>query len=301
MKKIVVAGSINMDIVTGMQRYPQPGETIYGNSFNTFPGGKGANQAVAVGRLGGNVTFLGKIGNDLYGTEALRAMNDAGVDVSHIEKADINTGVACIWVNGEGENCIVLSPGANSQVDIAYIERHLEVFDDCGAVLLQFEIPLDTVCWIAKYCKERGITVILDPAPAALCNSDLLSCVDYVTPNETELSVASGCSDESSAVSTLLEKGCKYVLNKLGPEGCRLISKDISLSSSGFKVKAIDTTAAGDSFNAGFAYALMEGMDLQSSMTFANAVGAIAVTGMGAQSAMPSYEQVKEFIITHQK
>lgn len=297
MKKIVVVGSINMDIVTNMQRYPVPGETIYGTGFGTFPGGKGANQAVAAGKLGSNVVFLGMVGDDLYGTAALKSMQKAGVDTTHVEVLkDTNTGIACIWVSGEGENCIVLDTGANGKVDVTYIKRHLAAFDDCGMVLMQFEIPLETVLWTASFCKQKGIPVMLDPAPAMLCTGELIAASEYVTPNETEILKVSGCKTAGEGIKRLLELGAAHVMCKEGAAGCTLIDNDVKLHCGGFKVKVVDTTAAGDSFNAGFAVALLSGADTAEAMEYANAVGALAVTKLGAQSAMPTDLEVREFL-----
>ncbi|HWR22116.1 MAG TPA: ribokinase [Feifaniaceae bacterium] len=293
MKKLAVVGSINMDIVSTMEQYPRPGETIRGRTFGTFPGGKGANQAVAAGRLGADVLFLGMVGDDLYGQEALRALKAANVDTGHIEVCpDTNTGVACIWVNGGGENCIVLEEGANGRVDIPYIKRHIDALADCCMVLLQLEIPMETVEWVAGYCKKNGIKVMFDPAPAAACSRELLSNVDYITPNEGEILAVSGCPDATGAAKYLLERGVGRIVNKAGADGCCLVDREKRLHVKGYKVNAVDTTAAGDSFNAGLAVALSKGMDEVTALKYANAVGAYAVTGMGAQSSMPTEEQV---------
>ena len=293
MKKLVVVGSINMDLVTVMENYPHPGETIHGKTFGTFPGGKGANQAVAAGKLGAEVAFLGKVGNDIYGREALQALKSAGVDTSSIEICDgVNTGVACIWVNGSGENCIVLQKGANGGVDIEYIKRHIEVFNDCYMVLLQLEIPMETVEWVAGYCSERGILVMFDPAPAAKCSEKLLASVDYMTPNESEIMRVSGHSDVKDSVHYLISQGVKHIINKVGADGCCFFDGNNSLHIKGYQVHVVDTTAAGDSFNAGFAVAMSKGMDHIGAMRYANAAGALAVTGMGAQSSMPAEKEV---------
>lgn len=282
-----------MDVVSTMEQYPHPGETICGKTFGTFPGGKGANQAVAAGRLGAGVLFLGMVGDDLYGQEALRALQSANVNTSHIEVCPgINTGVACIWVNGGGENCIVLEQGANGRVDVPYIKRHIDALNGCDMVLLQLEIPMETVEWVAAYCAENGIRVMFDPAPAARCSRELLSAVDYITPNEGEILTVSGCPDAESGAKYLLEQGVGRIVNKAGADGCYLVDREQRLHVKGYRVNVVDTTAAGDSFNAGFAVALSKGMDEVMALRYANAVGAYAVTGMGAQSSMPTEEQV---------
>ena len=299
MKKIVVIGSINMDIVSSMEAYPSPGQTIHGTGFGTYPGGKGANQAVAAGKLGANVVFLGKVGDDIYGQRALQALASADVDTSHIEvEPGMNTGIANIWVNGNGENSIVLDAGANGLVDAAYLQRHLDVLDDCAMALLQLEIPMQTVEWAAQCCAEHGVPVMLDPAPAAVCSEKLLSYVDCLTPNETEIQIVSGCQSPEEGAARLLEMGVGRVLHKAGAAGCYLIDRVGKRHAPGFRVKAVDTTAAGDTFNAAYAVARSRGMTEMQAMEYANAAGALAVTGMGAQSAMPDDAGVRTLLKT---
>ncbi len=301
MKKICVLGSINIDIVTQTPRFALPGETLTGVAFNTFPGGKGANQGVAAGRLGADVTFLGMVGNDAFAAVALEALQSAGVKTDHIESADTSTGTATIIVNAQGENSIIVVPGANGLVDVDYVKRHTSVLDESDILMLQLETPLETVAWAAQYAAGRGKTVILDPAPAQKLPDALLRCCTLVTPNETELQIATGVdtSDDAGvrkAADMLLAQGMGAVLNKRGSKGARWLTAAGSFDVPGFKVKAVDTTAAGDSFNAGFAVSLAQGKTTEESIRYANAVGAIAVTKMGAQSAMPTAAEVAEFI-----
>lgn len=297
MKKMVVVGSINMDIVSSMYEFPKSGQTIQGKAFGTYPGGKGANQAVAAGKLGADVVFLGKVGDDSYGKLALEALKSANVNTEHIETVqNTNTGVAVIHVNELGDNYIVIQDGANGLVDIPYVKRKSAVLEQCDIVLLQLEIPLETVEWVAAYCKQKGITVVLDPVPARPLDKRFLSSIDYITPNEGEIKVITQEQNVDLGAQKLLADGVKYVVNKIGDKGCRLIDGDHKLYVEGFRVEAVDTTAAGDSFNAGLAVALLKGLNDQEVLEYANAVGAIAVTGMGAQSAMPTEQQVNELI-----
>ncbi len=301
MKKICVLGSINIDLVAQTPSFPEPGQTIMGEQFHTFPGGKGANQAVAAGRLGADVTFLGKVGSDAFGEMALNALRDANVDTSFIQKEETSTGVAMITVNRQAENTIVYVPGANGHVDVLYVNRNKRAIDEADILMVQLEVPLETVEWAAAYAAERGKTVILDPAPARQLPQRLIKCSHIITPNETELQIISGRSvkseaDAKEAAVVLLKQGADMVVHKCGGRGAYLISPETTELVPGFKVTAVDTTAAGDSFNAGLAVSLANGGSIQESIRFANAVGAISVTKMGAQSAMPTLQEVSQLI-----
>lgn len=302
MKKILVAGSINIDLVATAVNFPKPGQTVVGDRFDTFPGGKGANQAVAAGRLGGAVSFLGKVGDDGFGVQALDALKAANVNTSRIEiEKGISTGVAVIEVAHSGENSIVVVPGANGKVDIDYVKKNLTAIDNCDIVLLQLEIPFETVEFIAQYAFEKGKTVVLDPAPAQLLSDRLIRCCTYITPNETEMEIITakrvqGAASVFEAAQVLLQKGALTVINKAGKAGAYRINRDGALHCAGYKVIAVDTTAAGDSFNAGFAVSLASGRSEADSLYYANAVAAISVTNLGAQSAMPTHNEVDEFI-----
>ncbi len=301
MKKICVLGSINIDLVAQTPSFPEPGQTILGEQFHTFPGGKGANQAVAAGRLGADVTFLGKVGSDAFGDMALSALRDANVDTSFIQKEETSTGVAVITVNRQAENTIVYVPGANGLVDVLYVNRSKRAIDEADILMIQLEVPLETVEWAAAYATERGKMVILDPAPAAQLPQRLIKCSHIITPNETELQIISGRNVRSEAeamqaAGVLLEQGAGMVVHKCGGRGAYLISPEEAELVPGFKVTAVDTTAAGDSFNAGLAVSLANGNSIRESIRFANAVGAISVTKMGAQSAMPTLEEVSQLI-----
>lgn len=302
MKKLCVIGSLNMDLVTKVENFPKPGETIVGESFKTFPGGKGANQAVALGRLGAEVFMIGKVGDDIYGTEYLEVLKNNNVNQAGIQiEKGISSGVAVIQVSDKGENNIVVIPGANGKVDIKYIESKWNILDEADIFLFQLEIPMATVIDTIKKLKAKGKTIILDPAPAIKLPEEIFKYIDYITPNETEIEALTGKSvedekDLKEAAQILIDKGVKNVIAKLGSKGAAVIHKVEYKKIPGFKVNPVDTTAAGDSFNAGFAFALAEGKELEECVRFGNAVGAISTTALGAQEAMPSYESVMSFI-----
>lgn len=301
MKRICVLGSINIDLVTKVTEFPTSGETVQGMEFNTFPGGKGANQAVAASKLGADVTFLSKIGRDTFGEMALSALTNANVDIRYIQKEDTSTGIAAITVNSNGQNSIVCVPGANARIDVDYVKRNKKAIDDADILMLQLEIPLETVEWAAEYAHSKNKIVILDPAPARALSSELLKNCSFITPNETELEILSKIkiSDDrclQNAKEGLLKQGVTAIIHKCSSKGAYLLTKDENLMVPGYKVQAVDTTAAGDSFNAGFAVSLAQGNSILESIGFANAVGALSVTKMGAQSAMPSMTTVMELI-----
>lgn len=299
MKKICVIGSLNTDLVAVIERFPKPGETIGGLEFGTYPGGKGANQAVALGKLGANVGMVGKLGDDLYGRQYIDTLLKSGVDVTGIGiEPETASGIAVIEVEASGENRIIILPGANGMVDCEYIESKLAYIMDYDIFLLQLEIPVDTVCHTLKLLKKCRKTVIFDPAPARRLPDDIFNCIDFITPNETELEILTGImvnseEDMKKAAGLLLEKGAGTVIAKVGKRGAYIINKDVFFHSPVFDVKVVDTTAAGDSFNAGFAYGLSKGMNLNDCAIYANAIASLSTTAKGAQSGMPTIEQVE--------
>jgi len=302
MKRICVIGSLNVDFVTSVEHFPKPGQSVFARSFNIFPGGKGANQAVALGRLGADVLMVGKLGDRLYGSEYISILKENHVcpDGVAVEK-DQYTGIAPITVDKNGENMIVVYPGANDLVDVKYIEEKWELFCSREIFLFQLEIPMETNLYAMKRLKELGRTVILDPAPAKELPKEIFGYVDYLTPNETELEALSGVAVEAEAdiekaARKLIDKGARTVIAKAGKRGAFIISPDEFIPVRAFPVKAVDPTAAGDSFNAGLAFALSRSMGLYESVRFANAVAGLSTTAMGAQSAMPTYSQVEEFL-----
>lgn len=298
MKKCAVIGSINMDMVLSVPRFPAAGETLTGGNFQTVPGGKGANQAVALGRLGAPVRMAGRVGDDAFGRRYLDHFRKNGVDVRAVDAvAGTATGVADILVNAAGENCIVIAPGANGLCDLEWLDRALEATADCEIFLLQLEIPLDTVAEAVRRLRKMGKTILLDPAPAVPLSEDVLSAVDFLTPNETELkAVTSGLPEDAGVeerVRHLVGGSGRVVVHKRGADGAYIGTRDGIEHVPGFSVRAVDTTAAGDTFNAGLAAGLAMGWPLRDAVRLANAAGALAVTAYGAQEGMPSLEQAQ--------
>ena len=298
MKKCAVIGSINMDMVLSVPRFPAAGETLTGGNFQTMPGGKGANQAVALGRLGAPVRMAGRVGDDAFGRRYLDHFRKNGVDVRAVDAvAGTATGVADILVNAAGENCIVIAPGANGLCDLEWLDRALEATADCEIFLLQLEIPLDTVAEAVRQLRKMGKTILLDPAPAVPLPEDVLSAVDFLTPNETELKAVTSVLPEDAGIEErvrhLVGGSGRVVVHKRGADGAYIGTRDGIEHVPGFSVRAVDTTAAGDTFNAGLAAGLAMGWPLRDAVRLANAAGALAVTAYGAQEGMPSLEQAQ--------
>lgn len=302
MKKIAVIGSMNVDLVSRVPRFLLPGETLQGLDFHVYPGGKGGNQAVAASRLVPYVLMLGKLGQDDNGALYRRVLRDSRIDDQCVETADTVNGTTVIEVDqSTSDNRIIYFPGANQLVDRAQIDRHFNKLLTCDIFLLQLELPLDTVAYAIKKLHAAGKTIILDPAPAAPLPDDLFPCIDYLTPNEVELHILTGLptntqEDIIKAGQALVKKGAGAVVAKAGKRGAFLITKEKAELFSGFQVEAVDTTAAGDSFNAGLAAALAQGISMEHAIPYANAVGALSTLAAGAQGAMPRREAVEEFI-----
>ena len=299
---ICVLGSLNMDLVCQLDSFHKPGETVTARAFHTYTGGKGGNQAVAAAKLGQKVTMVGCVGGDAYGAEYKKVLEDLGVNTQYLSVLpEEPTGVALIEVDKEGENRIVVVPGANARVDEARaLEAHL-AFMHCGALLLQMETPVESAIAAAEIAHFAGATVILDPAPAQPIPERLRAACDYVTPNETELAVLTGMDTSTAeaalpACRKLIEMGAKAVINKRGEEGALLVTPTGQNLFFGRRVLAVDTTAAGDTFNAAFATGLMMGMDEHDAICFANGAAAVSVTGEGAQSAMPTLGEAIAFV-----
>ncbi|MDY7026831.1 MAG: ribokinase [Spirochaetota bacterium] len=297
-KKFFVVGSINMDLSATVERFPVPGETVLGKSFFTSPGGKGGNQACALGRLGADVHMVGKIGDDQFGSEYLKHFEHEGIHLEYIETiSSVSTGIAVIEVASNGENRIVIIPGANAELDTEQVDRVAGEFDTDSIVLLQLEIPIPTVLDALKEAKARGALTILDPAPAVKLPEELFRYVDYLTPNTTEIEVISEMNTKEekqlqAAASKLLDRGVGTLIVKQGPRGADIFKGGSAEHIPGFTVRAVDTTAAGDSFNAGFAYGLGRGYEVPEAVRFAHAVAALSTEKMGAQTAMPTIEDV---------
>ncbi len=301
MKPIVVVGSINLDLVARANRIPAPGETLTGTSFQTFFGGKGANQAVAAAKAGGTVRMIGCVGTDAFGAQLQEGLRAAGVDVDGVSRVDTSSGVALITTDAAGENSIVVIPGANGLLTPETLAKHETIVKEAGVLLSQLEIPVATVELLADYAARYDIPLILDPAPAQELPSALLARCVWITPNETEAAILCGSGhatgDEAEIVHTLRRRRARNLILKQGARGVLVAEEDhAAVRVPGFPVKAIDTTAAGDAFNGAFAVARMRGQSVAESARFANAVAAISVTRHGAQPSMPSAAEVEQFL-----
>ena len=293
-KPIVVVGSINMDLVARTPAIPRPGQTLIGTDFTTTPGGKGANQAVAVARLGYPVQMVGAVGDDVFATALLNNLQSAGVDTSAVQRASGPSGVAPITVADNGENSIVVVPGANAKVDAACIDQYAAIIQSAGMVLCQLELPIETTLHVLEVCAQARVPVMLDPAPAAPLPDAVWPLITWCTPNETEAAfyVGANLSAEQSA-QKLLARGGHGVVLKRGAQGAYVATASReSVWIQPFPVRAIDTVAAGDCFNGAFAVALMEERTPVQAARFASAAAAISVTRRGAQSSMPSRAEV---------
>ena len=297
-KKILIVGSSNTDMVIKTQNFPAPGETILGGRFLMNAGGKGANQAVAAARLGGMVTFVGKIGDDIFGKQAVQQLEDEGINVDFVAVDPENpSGVALITVDRKGENSIVVAPGSNGTLSSADFDKAMDMLNESEFVLMQLEIPIPTVEHIARIASTKHKKVVLNPAPAAELSDELLKNLYIITPNETEAELLTGIkvTDEQSALKSatfLHEKGIEIVIITMGSAGAFLLANGNSEIISAQKVEAVDTTAAGDTFNGALVVALSEGYTIQESIAFANKAAAISVTRIGAQSSVPFRKEI---------
>jgi ribokinase len=297
-KKILVIGSSNTDMVIKTNNFPVPGETILGGRFLMNAGGKGANQAVAAARLGGMVTFVGKIGDDIFGKQAVQQLEDEGINVNFVAVDPENpSGVAMITVDRKAENTIVVAPGSNGTLSPEDFNKALSELHDAEFVLMQLEIPIPTVEYVARIEVQKQKKVILNPAPAAELSDELLQNLYIITPNETEAELLTQIkvSDEKSALKAaeaLHEKGVEIVIITMGAAGAFLLINGESEIIQSPKVEAVDTTAAGDTFNGALAVALSEGKTIQESIAFANKAAAISVTRIGAQSSVPYRNEI---------
>jgi ribokinase len=305
-QRIIVTGSLNMDFVVQVGRLPAPGETTLGSNFQTIPGGKGANQANAAGRLSeaGTVRMVGCVGNDSFGGQLKASLTASGVNVDAVGTCEGGaTGVALIWVEASGQNSIVVAAGANGEVTPETIGKSKALFDDAACALFQLETPLDAVEAALAAARQAGVMTILDPAPAQRLPASMLALVDLMTPNETEASILLGRApgrlspeDAPALASEVLALGPKAVVLKLGDAGCFYSDGKVGIFAPGFTVKAVDTTAAGDTFNGALAVALAEGKAMDEALEFANAAAALSVTKLGAQASAPSRAEVDELL-----
>ncbi len=298
-KKILIVGSLNMDIDISVDNFPKAGQTIIGKKMVNVTGGKGANQALACGKLGGDASMLGCVGCDDFGKIQLETLGKY-VNVDNIAvRNNEHTGTAVIYINDSGENSIVVIPCANSTCDVDYLKENDKLFKEADYVIFQLEIPYEAVFYGIRRSKELGKTVILNPAPApnkGEIPDDIFPLIDYITPNETETAKMTGISTDENvekAGEKLIDLGVKNALITLGSKGCVLIKQDkTKLYSSAFKTKVVDTTAAGDCFNGAFVVGLSEGMSEEDALVFANKASAIAVSRPGAQNSIPSREEI---------
>jgi ribokinase len=300
MNKILVIGSLNTDLVVRAPRFPSPGETIQGENLVTIPGGKGANQAVAAARLGAQVAMIGRVGADAFGSTLINNLKQNKVDADRVTKDGSSaTGSAVIVVDSQGQNSIILSPGANAKVTPSDINPGS--FSGSSLLLLQFEIPIETVIHSANLAKEKGLLVLLNPAPAHNLPDDLLRTADYILPNETELGILTGkpvydLASVGTAGLSLLARGAKNIIVTLGAQGALIVNRDGAKLIPSFKVNVVDTTAAGDAFIGGVAVGLSNGKSLEDAVQYACACGALAVTKFGAQPSMPTADDVNKLI-----
>ena len=299
MKKICVFGSLNVDMTLFVPRFNLPGETLTGTGMSIFTGGKGGNQAVACARLGADVMMIGCLGDDANGRMYYDVLKKEGVDVGGMTVCEgMTSGVAFIEVVPEGENRIALSVGANGQLTPEIARKFEGEIAGCGVYMTQLENPLEAIIEGMRIAHTHGLKVVLDPAPARPLPDEIYAFCDYVTPNETELSILTGMPTDTveqavEAARVLIQRGARTVLNKRGAQGVLKVTAEGHSVIPGFRVNAVDTTAAGDSFNAGFAVGLAEGMGDDDAIRLANAVGAISTTQLGAQAAMPTRAQAE--------
>jgi len=290
---IVVVGSLNMDVVLTVERAPDPGETLFGRAFKLIPGGKGANQAVACARLGGRVAMIGCVGADEFGDKLQRGLLEDGVRLDHLSvDMQSGTGVALILVDDAGQNRIVIVPGANASLAPAHIDAAGESIDHAELLIVQLETPLATVAHAMARAARAGKRIVLNPAPAMQLPEEVLSCVDYLIPNETEATLLTGIEvndpkSAAAAASELMSRGPRCVLVTLGAQGVLIADSSGTRHYAPPPVKAIDTTAAGDTYIGAFAVALLEGVSLDDAARFAMKAASISVTRAGAQTSIP--------------
>ena len=300
--RVIVVGSLNMDLVARSSRIPKPGETIIGGEFRTVPGGKGANQAVAAARMGAEVSMVGRLGQDAFAQPLLENLSAAGIDYTFVKQdPGAATGVALIVVDNAGENSIVVASGANMRLTPEDVDAAASSIASADALLLQLENPLETVVRAAEVARHNGVTVLLNPAPARSLPEQLLSLVDVLIPNETEAALLTGLpvstEEEATAAAAALQGlGVGSVIITLGERGAFFASGEKTVAIPAFDVTPVDTTAAGDAFVAGFGVALAEGRSMADSVRWGNAAGALAATKLGAQPSLPTREEVEALL-----
>ena len=299
--KVVVVGSFNMDLVVKVGHRPRKGETLMGEEFGMFIGGKGSNQAIAAARLGADVTMIGRLGTDLFGDTLMAAHTKEGIHTDYVSRdTEAGTGIASILIDADGDNSIVIVPQANMRLSVADIERASESIAAADVLLLQLEVPIAASQRAAEIAKSNGATVVLNPAPAQELPDDFLTQIDILAPNEVETESLSGVkistsTDAEHAAKVLLDKGLSAVILTLGERGALLLTPDLTQQVPAYAVEVVDTTAAGDAFCGALATGLARGENLADAVAFANAAGALAVTVLGAAPSMPTAAQVEAF------
>jgi ribokinase len=302
MSDIVVIGSINMDLVVKTRRAPQAGETITGEHFATIPGGKGANQAAAIARLGGSVSMIGCVGEDAFGAQMRENLAAVGVDVSQVSSSKtLPSGTATIIVEESGENRIIIVAGANGAVQEGLVDQGQHLIEQASFLVLQFEIPLPTVEYALKVAKESGVETILNPAPALKIDPAVLPLIDYLIVNETEATHLSGIQVDdlpsaTAAAQALKQSGCGAVAVTLGEHGALILQEGDPIHIPAPSVKVVDTTAAGDAFVGALAVSLARGLSLAEASRYAVAAGSLAVTKFGAQPSLPTQDEVASLL-----
>jgi ribokinase len=300
--KIVVVGSSNTDMIIQLDKIPVPGETVIGGEFSSAAGGKGANQAVAAARAGGNVSFVARVGDDMFGRQAIEGFRKDNIDIQNV-LTDVAepSGVALIFVDKVGENSIAVASGANAKLSVEDVERAHNIIGAADVLLMQLETPVETIRSAAKIAKSNNVKVILNPAPAQKLDDELLSSLNVLTPNETEAELLTGIKVDDiesakKAGEKLLEKGLETVIVTLGSKGALLVTAMETELVPGYKVKAVDATAAGDTFNGILAVGISEGKDMKEAIRLANAGAALSVTKLGAQPSAPDRETIEQFL-----
>lgn len=302
MNKLVVLGSVNADHVLRVPAFPRPGETLHGRDYQVIPGGKGANQAVAAARLNADIGFIACVGDDAFGITIRESFKCDGINIAGVKmQPNCPTGIAMIQVSASGENTICLSPEANEYLTAARIEPDIVRIREARFLLMQLETPLEGIERAAREAKAHQTSVILNPAPARALPDSLLSCIDVITPNETEAEVLTGITVTDNqtaqlAANELHRKGIEIVLITLGAKGVWLSQNGRGQLIPGYRVDAVDTTAAGDTFNGALVTGLLENMSLESAIRFAHAAAAISVTRFGAQTSIPTRAEVDAFL-----
>jgi len=300
--KIVVVGSSNTDMIVKLPHLPKPGETVSGGAFSTAAGGKGANQAVAAARAGADVSLVARVGEDSFGEQATAGFVDDGIDVRHVTRHPAApSGVALIFVDDAGENCIAVAPGANAGLTPQDVDAAAELITEADVVVMQLETPIESVERAAALAREHGVRVILNPAPARELSDEILGNVSILTPNESEAELLTGIRVEDDAgaeqaARALVARGVDTVILTLGSRGAFVFEAGSGELVPSFKVQAVDTTAAGDVFNGSLAVGLAEGKPLAEAVRFANAAAALSVTRLGAQPSAPTRSEIEAFL-----